>query len=273
VELFTDRHVFLLAVLVYGLSMSHSVFLWRKGFRRDDHVNYLLLLIGFALHTTAMLLRGFSVNRCPVRNLFEATLFVMWGILAVYLVLGLLPRLRFIGAFASPVLFGLGVFALMPALDKIHGDQTEFSGGWLSLHVTLFALAYAAFGLSAVAGMMFLTQANDLKFNKLRAIASLMPPLQRLDFAAGRLLLAGFILLTLALGVSIAWSKNLGKIQPTDPKVIWSWLVWLMYLALALMRWKFAQTGRRFARGAIGAFVFVLLTFWGSSLLSPLHHP
>jgi len=38
------------------------------------------------------------------------------------------------------------------------------------------------------------------------------------------------------------------------------------------MRWKFSQGGRRFALGAIGSFVFVLLTFWGVNLLSPLHN-
>jgi len=39
-----------------------------------------------------------------------------------------------------------------------------------------------------------------------------------------------------------------------------------------LMRYKFAQGGRRFAWGAVAAFAFVLLTFWGTNLLSPLHH-
>jgi hypothetical protein len=34
-----------------------------------------------------------------------------WALVAAYLVVGLLPRLRFLGAFASPVLFAVGVFA------------------------------------------------------------------------------------------------------------------------------------------------------------------
>ncbi len=265
------RHFFLLAVACYGVSMIYSVFLWRKGFRKDDHINYVLLLIGCVLHTTAMLKRGFTLAHCPVNNLFEATMFVGWGIVVTYLVIGLWPKLRFVGAFASPGLFAIGVFALMPDLDK-HGPKPEFTGAWLSLHVTLFALAYAAFGLSSVAGLMFLTQAHDLKLHKLRAVISRMPPVQRLDLAAGRLLLCGFVLLTFALAVSIIWSKHLGNITPTDPKIIWSWIVWLLYLALVVMRWKYAQAGRRFAWGSITAFIFVLLTFWGSSLLSPLHH-
>ena len=54
---FSDRHFFALAVVLYGVSTIYSVFLWRKGFRRDDHVNYLVLLGAFGLHTTATILR------------------------------------------------------------------------------------------------------------------------------------------------------------------------------------------------------------------------
>src|SRR6266576_1214952 len=96
---FDDRHFALLAVLVYGLSMIYSVFLWRKGFRRDDRVNYLLLFAGCCLHTTAMIKRGFSLNHCPVTNLYEATLFAAWTIVVLYLAVGLWSaRLRFLGA-------------------------------------------------------------------------------------------------------------------------------------------------------------------------------
>ena len=73
--------------------MVYSVFLWRKGFRTDDRVNYFVLLLGFGLHTVAMTMRGFSFNRCPVNNLYEATLFIAWTIAGAYLVVGLLPRI------------------------------------------------------------------------------------------------------------------------------------------------------------------------------------
>jgi hypothetical protein len=47
----------------------------------------------------------------------------------------------------------------------------------------------------------------------------------------------------------------------------------MIYLGLIIMRWKFAQGGRRFALGAIGSFAFVLLTFWGTNALDSLHNP
>ena len=275
VEWLTDRHCFLLAVAVYGVSMVYSVFLWRKGFRRDDHVNYLLLLLAFGLHTTAMLQRGFSLNHCPVTNLYEATIFVMWTVVAVYLLLGLWSRLRFLGAFASPGLFALGVFALMPSLDATRNARPELPVAWTSLHAALMSLSYGAFGLSSAAAVMYLTQERNLKFHKLQAIFSLLPPIQRLEAVIGRLLLSGFLLLTLGLATGVVDLTYINHPQTYrgDPKIVWSIVVWLLYLGLVVMRWKFAQGGRRFALGAIGSFVFVLLTFWGTNLLSPLHNP
>lgn len=268
----SDKLNFIIAVLLYGVSALYSIFLFRKGFRQDNRINYCLLLGGFLFHTAAMFLRGFSLNRCPIHNLYEATIFVGWTMVTAYLCLGLWARLRFLGAFASPVLFAIGVFALMPGLD-VKSVEPVFTGGWLSLHVALFVLAYAAFGLSCVAGLMYLTQEHDLKVHKVRAVFSLMPPIQRLELVASRLLLTGFVLLTGALIVSGVWTHQMNVRFAGDPKILWSIFVWTVYLALIVMRWKFAQGGRRFAWGAVVSFVFVLLTFWGSSLLSPIHNP
>jgi HemX protein len=270
----TDRHFFLLAVMVYGLSSAYSVFLWRKGFRTDDRANYLLLLTAFVLHTTAMVKRGFSINACPVNNLYEATLFIAWAIAAAYLVLGIFPRLRFLGAFASHLLFCMGVFALMPALDPPHAAQPNFSNGLTSLHATLIFLAIGAFGLSAVAALMFLNEEHDLKIHKLRAILSLLPPIQRLERVMNGLLLCGIVLFTAGLAVSpFLLKQKYGVWFKNDPLLDYSIFIWLFYLGLLVSRWKFGQGGRRFAWSTAASFAFIMLTFWGFILLSQVHHP
>lgn len=268
----TDRQLFLLAVFIYGLSTIYSVFLWRRGFRNDNRTNYGLLLGAFVFHTLAMIERGFSLSRCPVNNLYEATIFLAWTTVATYLVIGTWWRLRFLGAFASPLLFSIGVFALMPELDQPYGDKPEFRGGLASFHAALILLAYGAFGLSAVSGLMYLTQEHNLKVHKLRAILSRLPPIQRLERVTGHLLIAGFILLTLGLAVgTIHLRQTIGVFIKDDAKILWSLFVWALYLVLLVMHWRFAQTGRRFVWGAVGSFAFVLLTFWGTNLLSGIH--
>jgi ABC-type uncharacterized transport system permease subunit len=269
----SDRLSFTVAVILYGLSTIYSLLLFRKGFRRDNWINYGLLSLAFVAHTAAMFQRGFSLERCPINNLYEATIFIAWTIVAVYVLVGSWSRLRFLGAFASPILFGLGIFALMPALD-VHGARPTFTGGWSSLHKALILLSYGAFGLSSIAGLMYLTQEYDLKHDKLRAVLSRLPPIQRLDVAMGRLLSAGFVLLTAGLVVSAAYLKQTrGVLVNDDAEVVYSLVVWLLYLTLVILRWGYAQRGRRFAWGAVGSFAFVMLTFWGVYLLSSIHNP
>jgi len=272
--LLSDRHLFAIAVLLYALSAIYAILLLRRGLREDNRINYLLLLGGAIFHTGAMMQRGFSLQRCPINNLYEAMLFVGWTIVSAYALVGFWSKLRFLGAFASPLLLGIGVFALMPGLDQPYGKEPNFSGGWLSLHAALILLSYGAFGLSCVAAAMYLTQEHNLKFDKIRAVFSLMPPIQRLELATGRLLLGGFLLLTVGLLIGVFGLKETrGVYVMRDLKIFWSGLVWLSCLALLVSRWWFAQRGRRLAWGVVGMFGFVLLTFWGSNLLSDIHNP
>ena len=270
----SDRTLFLLAVALYGVSTVYSILLFRKGFRQDNRINYLILLAACGLHTLAMFKRGFSLQRCPINNLYEATMFIGWTIAAAYLVIGLWPRLRFLGAFAAPLLFGMGVYAFMLSLGLKQTAKPDFSNGGPSLHAALILLSYGAFGLSSLAALMYLNQEHDLKFHRARALFALLPSIERLELIIGRLLLAGFVLLSAGLLVgAVALKPPPGTNYWSDAKVVWSIFVWALYLALLILRWRFAQSGRRFAWGAIGSFAFVLLTFWGFSLLSGIHNP
>ncbi|GIX50123.1 MAG: c-type cytochrome biogenesis protein CcsB [Limisphaera sp.] len=268
----TDRHWFLLAVVAYGLATLWSVFLWRRGFRRHDWINYALLASGFAFHTWALLQRGMTLQHCPVRNLFEATAFVGWSLMVAYLVFGLWPRMRFLGVLVAPLQLALGVFALMPALDTPSGPIVQTERVLESLHAATALLAYGAFGLSAVAAGLYLVQAHDLKLRKLRAVMALLPPIERLERVARRLAQTGWLLLGLSLALGSQLTPPPGTHFTGDPKVVWSALLWIGYTALLVWHWR-GLSSRRFAWGLVGVFAFLLLTFWGTNLLSPLHHP
>src|SRR5208282_3451997 len=90
-----------------------------------------------------------------------------------------------------------------------------------------------------------------------------LPPIQRLETITGWLVLAGFILFTIGLeaGRYLPRPENAGYSQ--DPKVVWSVFMWVVYLALLVLRRMRVPSNRGFAISVISAFVFLLLTFWG----------
>ncbi len=261
-----------MAVAVYFLSTLYSVFLWRRGFRDDDRVSYLLMLMGMILHTGAMVKRGFSFSRCPVNNLYEATIFALWAIVAAYLVFGIWRRLRFVGAFVAPLVLALGIFALMPALDI--QDPAAKVNPAVSVHAAIVLLAYGAYGLSSVAALMYLTEERNLKLRKVWIVLSRLPSITRLEVVMHRALLAGFGLLSVGLALGVVGLFHEKKVLWTsDPKLNWSLFVWCFYLALILLRKRIWLSGRRVAWSSIVGFGFIITTFWGFNLLSSIHHP
>ena len=269
-----DETFFGLAVAVYGIGMVFSLLLWRRGFQKHDWIVYGILALGGVLHTVAVLWRGYEQGRCPVGNLFEVTSFILWVTVVGYSVLGLWPRLRFLGAFASPFLFGLALFATF--LLFLKGDELAVTGqpeGWVSLHVTLIALAYGSLGLSFGGSLMYLSQERDLKFDKLRALISRLPPVEHLEKVMVRLLIAGLALLTVGLLSGLFGLKPPeGQSFWSDSKVIWSLLVWVAYAGLLVWYWRTQHAGHRLALANCVWFCFILLTFWGVNLLSTIHN-
>ena len=125
---------------------------------------------------------------------------------------GLWSRAALFGGICFPGLFALGVFALMPSLDATHGVRPELSVVRTSVHAALMAFSYGAFGLSSVAALVYLTQERNLRFHKLQAIFSLIPPIQRLETASGRLLLSWLLLLTPGLAIGV-WNSHINNPQ------------------------------------------------------------
>ena len=268
-----DKILYAIAVVIYGATSTYAFFLWRRGFSKDERISYWMLTVGALFHTAAMIQRGISFGKCPVNNLYEATVFMTWAIVAVCVCIGTIRKLRFLVALASPILFGLGVFAMFPNLDKFH-DRPEFTQGWLSLHVAMILLAYGAFALAAMSSAMYLSQQHDLKFNKIRALQAVIPPIMRLEKASVRLMWSGVLLMFVGLVIGFGVVRKIPEFKGGgDAKVYWAVMVWIAYVSLLIGRWKFKWYGKRLAWISVVFFVFVMLTFWGTNLMSKIHNP
>ena len=70
---------------------------------------------------------------------------------------------------------------------------------WLELHAAISVVAYGAFGLAFVAGVMYLAQERQLKTHQLHQTFYQLPPIHDLAVANRRLILAGFSLFTIGM--------------------------------------------------------------------------
>ena len=70
---------------------------------------------------------------------------------------------------------------------------------WLEFHASISMIAYGAFALACVAGLMYLVQERQLKTHQLHSIFYHLPPLTNLFTAITRLLWLGFALYTAGL--------------------------------------------------------------------------
>lgn len=268
-----DKILLLGAATFYGFAVIHASFLWRKGFKKDNFVNFSFILAAFLIHTSAMLVRGLAFSRCPTGNLFEASVFIGWCLTLIVLVTALFSRTNFIGAFASPLLFAVIIFSIMPGLDSPI-SSTTVQRTWLTLHITLTLLGYGALGLSAIAGLMFLVQENDLKGRRQFFLFSILPPLERLEWLIYKLMLGGFLLLTAGLVLGFVLVNQFYEvIYKPDLKILWSVLVWLMYLVVLVMFQAGRLSLRRFSCYSCLIYLFVLTTFWLTSVFSTIHQP
>lgn len=263
----------MVALAFYAAGTVAAFRMWKRGFTRDEWWCYGFLAAGLVPNAGALMARGFSLQKCPVTNLFEAVMFISWAVVLIHLVIGIIPRLRFLCALAAPTLLALGLFGMQPVLDQ-PARELDVTHRMVSLHAALVLLAYGTFGLSAMAAGLYLVQERNLKFAKVRAVLSRLPSIERLDRVVTSSLAVGLALLSVGLVLSVFLVRAAGGAGAIrgDPKVIWSILVWGGYTALLVARLRRGWAPRTLAWGAVGTFAFVMLTFWGTNLLSPAHH-
>ena len=263
----TDRHFILLAVLVYTGAFLYSLYMLHGRVRWESWTHRLLVGAGWLLHTYGLYLRAQTIARCPLTNMFETIMFITWALVLVYLVVGLMRRVSLLGEFTLPLVIALCTFGLFPALDQPRANLTHSM--WLSMHAAFSLLGYGALGLAAVTGLMYLLQERQIKQHQLRGLFLRLPAIGQLEVINFRLLVSGFVLLTLGIGFGFVLGAEL--VQKDPPKTIWSLVVWAIYAGLLWARMTYRLRGRKIALGSIATLIFLLATFWSVNMLSGLH--
>lgn len=220
----------------------------------------------FVFQTVSLALLGIERRHFPITNLPESLCFFAWCIALILLIAHFRYRLPVLGASILPLITLLTVlsqlmweddYALPPGLNSV----------WVHFHVTVAFIAYAAFFLTFVSGILYLIQENELKEKRFRFLFLRLPSLPVCDELLRRSLVVGFIAMSLTLISGAVWAEQAwGRFWDWDPKETASLVTWTIYLVLVAYRFSAKWQGRRAAYISIVGFASTLFTFginWG----------
>lgn len=200
-------------------------------------------------------------------------------IVAIFLFVFFVYRTISFGLFALPLAFLLTV---IPAIGPEHYTFSSplVRNGWIAFHVVLLLAAYAALLFSMLASFLYLVQERRLKNKdwakaaagaRPRTFLTWLPPLATMDQIAQSTLMLGFVCMTVGLFAgSLIAQEQVGIGYFADPKVILSFVMWGLYVAILLIRRSQGLRGRRAAWLSSGVFILILVVV-AANFLGSVH--
>jgi cytochrome c-type biogenesis protein CcsB len=187
--------------------------------------------LGGMLLLLSVVLRGLSVDRWPLGNMFEfAVMGSMFTSLA-YSIWSTKRDLRWLGLFITgPILLVLGMAVrvwyteaaeLLPSLQSY----------WLVIHVTVAVLATAVFTIGAAATGVYLVKDAFTRSGR-ASVLDRFPDAPALERTAYGLHIVAFPLWTFTLIAGAIWARQAwASYWNWDPKEVWTFVIWVVYAA------------------------------------------
>jgi cytochrome c-type biogenesis protein CcsB len=230
---------------------------------RYQRTGYALVIVGWVVHITALVLRGIAAGRVPWADLYEFALTGTAIMVGVFIFIQFYRDVKFLGAYITAIvvlLMGLAsvnfyvpVGPLNPALQSV----------WLVIHVFVATLGTGFFavggGLSIAQLLQARREAGGLKRVPLLAT---LPSSEALENIAYRVIVVGFAFWTFTLIAGAIWAYHAwGRYWGWDTKEVWTFIIWVTFAGYIHARATRGWRGARSAWLAIIGFVAVLFNF------------
>lgn len=270
--IFAAMAVYTLAFLSFATHLSRLASEKKKvrsSATKLEKVGIALMILGTALHTAGVVLRGIAASRVPWANMYEFSITGALFVVFIFLVALTIKDVRLIATFVSGfVLLILGaatsvfyveVKSLMPALQSY----------WLVIHVVVAVLATAFFNIAAGLSIAYLLKsAGWLEKSKRKAVQSvkrileLFPSLESLERLAYRFNIIGFILWSFTLIAGAIWAERAWhRYWGWDTKEVWTFIIWVIYAGYLHANATRGWTGKRSAWLSLIGFAAILFNF------------
>lgn len=221
-----------------------------------------LIAIGALLHAGHISVASLVLRKCPVAGIHFPMSVASMSMCIAYVVARKRLKIDIAGAFVAP----LALTALLAShFVGREEPSARVKGAILPFHVTTIFFAVALFALASSAAILYLVQERLLKRKRIDGVFRRLPPLDVLDRAEHRFLLAGFPLLTVGIITGTLWARRVEMGAPGDVlRAVFGWIMWLVIAGVLFLRAAAGWRGRRAAYGTIAGFGFavVVLLFY-----------
>ena len=215
-----------------------------------------LVALGVPLHATHIVVWSLVLHVCPVEGIHFALSVASMLVCLVYVLARVRYRVDVVGAFVAPQALA---FLLASRFVGSVAGEPRLRSALLPFHVIANLLGIALFTLAFAAAVAYLMQESRLKHKRFDGAARL-PPIDALDRAEHRFLVAGFPLLTIGILTGTIWAR---EIEAGGAAAIaragLSYASWALIGGVLLLRAAAGWRGRRAAFGTILGFGLTLL--------------
>ena len=204
--------------------------------------------LGGIFQLVSIVEQGLVQQHFPANDFFQVMSLCAWLVTLAFLVIYWRYKAESLSVFVFPLVF---VMTLVAALSNpvSRWSSEAARSTWLTVHIVLALLGYAALLFTAVAAVAYLMQERELKKKKQpRSFYRVFPPLGMLDELISRSLGAGFVFITVSIIIIIIWASNSYGARWVDNGLIsTSVITWGIYLAMIFFRVSAGWRGRKAA--------------------------
>jgi ABC-type uncharacterized transport system permease subunit len=191
---------------------------------------------------------------------------MMWLAVLIYWLESFMARMEGMQPMVLPL---AALCAALPVFfPNVHLVANASATGF-KLHFLAAMLAYSLLTLSALHAIFMGFTENALHKRSLRRSLGSLPPLLTMEKLLFRMLLVGFILLTLTVGSGVLFSEALfGKPLTVDHKTLFAFASWGIFATLLIGRHAWGWRGKRALRWTLAGFALLILAYVGSRFVA-----
>lgn len=250
----------LLYLVASGIFLAHLVGSTRLA---GSRLGPGFLGVGAFFHAVHIVVSSLVLHVCPVQGVHFALSVLSLCACVAYLAVRVRYKVDVVGAFVAPLALTFLTASRFVAVTP--DENSGVSSAILPVHVTVNLLGDALFSLAFAAAVAYLIQERQLKNKHFTGLFQRLPPLDALDKAEHRFLLAGFPLLTIGILTGTYWARRVELGGAADvARAALSYATWVLFAGVLSMRAAAGWRGRRAAYGTIAGFglsVIVLLIY------------